>query len=69
MFISRLSKWIAIPNDDSGTIAHDKEEENKQTFKAKFLTCNVCILYYKNLLYRWRSSCSRQDVNKGVKFK
>ncbi len=39
-----------------------------RTFKIKFLTSNVFI-FYKNLLCRLQSSCSRHDVNNGVKCK
>ena len=39
-----------------------------RTFKVKFLACNVFI-FYKNSLCRLQSSCSRHDVNNGVKFK
>ena len=71
---------IAIINDDIagnlGTIACNKEQNKtkfmKSTslriFKVKFLTCNVFV-FCKNVHCRLRSSCSRHDVNNGVKRK
>ncbi len=43
-----------------------KKNNSQRTFKVKFLTCNVFV-FYKNLLCRLRSSCSRHNVNNDVK--
>ena len=67
---------IAIMNDDISKFGYDSmqqttkkdkiyEKTSLRTFKVKFLTSNVFILY-KNLLCRLRSSCLRHHANNGV---
>ena len=46
----------------------NKEKYLTENLKVKFLTCNVFI-FYKNLYFRLRSSCSRHNVNNDVKCK
>ncbi len=62
-------------NEDIGKFGQDSmQQEGKikiyekyltENLQVKLLTCNVFI-FYKNVLCRLRSSCSRHDVKNGV---
>ncbi len=78
-FFKMAACRIVVMNNDIAKFGYDSMQQitkktelmkttSPRTFKVKFLTCNVFV-FYKNLLYRLRSSRLRHNVYNGVKCK